>query len=50
MTNLALWDTERQMQHVRAYCAANPHGYYGRAVADLIDTMRFEQRVPDWRR
>ncbi|MGO8920470.1 MAG: hypothetical protein ACLQJR_31635 [Stellaceae bacterium] len=42
-TNLALWDRERQRQHIRSYCAANPSLAYDEGVFDLFDSMRKEQ-------
>jgi hypothetical protein len=49
-TNLARWELQRQMQHIRQYCANNPLRYYLEAVVDLYDTMRREQYLSDWRR
>lgn len=50
MTNLAIWDTQHQREHIRIYCAGRPLVPYGRAVIDLYDTMRLQQKLPDWRR
>lgn len=45
-TNLALWDVERQKDHIRSYCAANPSRAYDEGVFDLLEAMRKEQGLP----
>ncbi len=49
MTNLALWNIERQKQHIRLFCFRNPLASYVVAVLDLFDSMRREEGLPDWR-
>jgi hypothetical protein len=49
-TNLSLWDTDQQDQHIRIYCKSNAAEFFSNAAVDLYESMRTEQQLPDWRR